>query len=78
MPKDEATNQATKIVDAIFADIRDRRFIKWMFTAGDVHAVDRAELPWLKIELKGLDRGVQKEIRAAWVKIVAEQLRQGQ
>lgn len=74
MNEKEVTKLATKIVDAIFADIRDRRFIKWLFTAGDVHAVDRTELPWLKVELRYIDRSVQNEIRSAWIKIVAARL----
>lgn len=61
--------QAEASVDAIFADLRDRRFLKWMFDedAGpdDVILRDKYGEP-----LRPLALDVQAEIREAWISIL--------
>lgn len=58
--------QAEKLVDAIFEDLRDRRFLKWMFNehgekAGPILHNLHGE------PLMPLDLDVQAEIREAWI-----------
>lgn len=58
--------QAEKLVDEIFADLRDRRFLKWLFNrdghdSGPIMHNRRGE------PLMPLDLEVQKEIREAWI-----------
>jgi hypothetical protein len=61
--------EAEKCVDAIFEDLRDRRFLKWLF-AEHPEAMgpilhDRDGTP-----LMPLDRAVQSEMREAWIAIL--------
>lgn len=63
--------QAEKLVDAIFADLRDRRFLKWLFNkdgdrAGPILHDSHGE------PLMPLDVDVQNEIREDWIKLVME------
>jgi hypothetical protein len=58
--------QAEKLVDAIFKDLRDRRFLKWMFNedgadAGPILMDSNGQ------DLMPLDVDVQNEIREAWI-----------
>lgn len=60
---------ADKIVEVIFEDIRDRRFLKWLFSKrptliGSLNGED----------LRSLDEDVQEEIRAEWAKIIRNAL----
>jgi hypothetical protein len=60
--------QAEKLVDAIFEDLRDRRFLKWLFNedgerAGPILKSTNGE------DLMPLDVEVQDEIREAWIKL---------
>lgn len=59
---------AEKLVDAIFADLRDRRFLKWLFNrdgegSGPILHDNRGQ------PLMPLDLAVQNEIREAWIKL---------
>lgn len=62
-------DQAEIAVDAIFEDLRDRRFLKWLFAAEPermgpiLH--ERTGEP-----LMALEREVQGEIRDAWIAIL--------
>lgn len=61
--------EAEKIVDEIFADLRDRRFLKWLFgkdpeMMGPILHERNGE------PLMPLDREVQTEIRESWIAIV--------
>jgi len=61
--------EAEAAVDAIFADLRDRRFLKWLFdpdpeNMGPILHNKNGE------PLMALDRGVQAEIREAWISIL--------
>lgn len=63
--------QVEACVDAIFEDLRDRRFLKWLF------AEDPANMGPILHERDGtpllpLDEEVQNEIREAWVKIIMD------
>jgi hypothetical protein len=62
----DITKAAEGCVDAIFEDIRDRRFLKWLFNQdGD------GLIGYLNGQpLTSLDLEVQGEIRAAWEGIV--------
>lgn len=56
--------EAAKVVDKLFADLRDRRFLKWLFkdeegVIGDFPA------------LRSIDLEAQQEIRDAWAAIIA-------
>lgn len=63
--------QAGAKVDAIFDDLRDRRFLKWLFSedpedAGPIlHMRDGSPL-------MALDREVQDEIREAWIGLMMQ------
>lgn len=61
--------QAEAVVDAIFEDLRDRRFLKWLFCEEPENAgpilYDSHGYP-----LMPLDSEVQNEIREAWIAIV--------
>ena len=61
--------QADAAVDAIFEDLRDRRFLKWLFCANPDNAGailhERTGEP-----LMPLDTHVQSEIRDAWAKLI--------
>lgn len=65
------TTKASRIVDEIFEDLRDRRFLKWLFDPSGTGTIDyfRSGEP-----LTALDLEVQQEIRGSWVKIVADAL----
>lgn len=57
-------------VVAIFDDLRDRRFLKWLF---DRRGEDCYIGDFVNGEkLKGLDLEVQTEIKAAWREIIAK------
>ncbi len=56
---------AGKAVDAIFDDLRDRRFLKWLFSAHPTLIGNLEGEP-----LRSLDEDVQQEIRQAWVEII--------
>lgn len=56
---------AEKAVDAIFDDLRDRRFLKWIFKEEESVIGDF-------LRLKSLDLEVQEEIRQAWAEIISE------
>jgi hypothetical protein len=64
----DLTKSAAACVDAIFEDLRDRRFLKWLFDASGENLIDyfRDGTP-----LTALDLEVQGEIRAAWEGIVS-------
>ena len=65
---------ASSIVDDIFADLRDRRFLKWLFDAkGDECLIGRFADGE---ELRGLDLEVQQDIRTAWTSIIASRISQ--
>ncbi|NKC47603.1 hypothetical protein HED54_14770 [Ochrobactrum anthropi ATCC 49188] len=60
------------IVDALFKDLRGRRFLKWLFS-------DRGDDCLIDVfrggdELRGLDHEVQQEIRKAWEAIIERAL----
>lgn len=61
--------QAEAAIDAIFEDLRDRRFLKWLFDAEPesmgpiLH--DSSGTP-----LMALNREVQADIREAWIGIL--------
>jgi hypothetical protein len=57
---------AEAIVDALFEDLRDRHFLKWLFSEQPT-LIGRLE----GAELRSLDADVQQEIRDAWVNIIA-------
>lgn len=64
-------DQAERCVDALFADLRGRRFLKWLFCehperAGPILHDDNGE------PLMPLDSKVQAEIRQAWVDLLVE------
>jgi hypothetical protein len=62
-------DEADEIIDALFEDLRGRRFLKWLFCA-------EPERLWPILHdnrgepLMALDRDVQNEIKAAWKKIL--------
>ena len=64
-------DEATAKVDAIFEDLRDRRFLKWLFCKHPDQAgailIDQHGAP-----LMPLDADVQNEIRASWVSILTD------
>lgn len=68
----DVDSAALGVVEAIFADIRGRAVIKWLFdTHGTEHFIakfDDGE------ELRGIDLEVQGQIKATWQNIVAEGL----
>lgn len=75
--RDSAASEAAarEIVESIFADLRDRRFLKWLFDKrGEECVIDTFKDGE---ELRGLDLEVQDEIKAAWVQIIAAHGRQG-
>lgn len=55
---------ARKIVDAIFEDLRDRRYLKWLFAKKD------------DANAHSLDPDVQRAIKSAWVKIINRELKE--
>lgn len=59
---------AREMVDAIFEDLRDRRFLKYLFAAEP-----EARGAYGYIE-SPLDRTVQTEIAEAWQRIIAQRL----
>jgi hypothetical protein len=66
----DLTDSAAACVDAIFEDLRDRKFLKWLFSdRGEECLIDnfRDGTP-----LCGLDLQVQDEIRAAWAGIIQQ------
>ncbi len=64
--------KALEAVEAIFADLRDRRFVKWLFDRrGDENLIGRLDDGE---ELRGLDLEVQGQIKAAWQVIIAKAL----
>lgn len=59
-------------VEAIFDDLRDRRFLKWLFSpSGDATVIDTLKNGG---DLRGLDLETQSQIKAAWQVIVAKAL----
>ena len=58
---------ASKAVDAIFDDLRDRRFLKWLFKEEETVIGDF-------VGLRSLDLEVQMEIRQSWIKIISVSL----
>ena len=64
--------KASEAVEAIFADMRDRRFLKWLFDIdGDANLIGRFDDGE---ELRGIDLEAQAEIKSAWRSIIAEAL----
>lgn len=61
---------ATAAVDAIFVDLRDRRFLKWLFSGRPTLITPLPDGD----ELRSLDADVQDEIRIAWHTIIARAL----
>jgi len=58
-------------VDAIFADLRDRRFLKWMFDKYQPGAaVCTMLVGGVKETLYGIDAEMQAEIRATWLAVI--------
>lgn len=53
---------ASLAVNAIFADIRDRRFLKWMFSVEPAHQVCEG--------VDSIDPDVQFEIAETWAEII--------
>jgi hypothetical protein len=63
---------ALAAVEAIFADLRDRRFLKWLFDPrGDFNVIGHFDDG---DELTGLDLATQGQIKAAWQIIIANAL----
>lgn len=56
-------DQATRAVNGIFADLRDRRLLKWLF---DKHEPGRAIAPGID----GIDAETQVEIAETWREIL--------
>lgn len=68
----DADAKALKAVEAIFADLRDRRFLKWLFDRnGDANLIGRFDNGE---ELRGIDLDAQGQIKAAWQVIIAKAL----
>lgn len=66
----EIEANASEAVEALFADLRDRRFLKWLFDRdGDANLIGRFDSGE---ELRGLDLEVQAEIRNDWHAIIAK------
>lgn len=64
--------KALEAVEAIFADLRDRRFLKWLFNQdGDANLIGRFDDGE---ELRGIDLEAQGQIKAAWQVIIAKAL----
>ncbi|MDX1219076.1 hypothetical protein GOL99_26760 [Sinorhizobium medicae] len=64
--------KALEVVEAIFRDLRDRRFLKWIFD-------ERGDACFIANfadgePLKGLDLEVQGEIKASWQAIISRAL----
>lgn len=57
--------KAEEAVERIFEDLRDRRFLKWLFSAYPT-LIGNLEGE----ELRSLDDDIQDEIREAWVEII--------
>lgn len=69
---DTADDKALEVVEAIFTDLRDRRFLKWLFDRrGDENLIGRFDDGE---ELRGLDLEVQGQIKAAWQVIISAAL----
>lgn len=66
-PKPAVEAETVAIVNAIFSDLRDRRFLKWLFK-------DEEGVIGTFVDLRSLDLDVQQEIRAAWEGIIAKAL----
>lgn len=64
--------EAEKAVDAIFKDLRDRRFLKWLFADPEGGSVMIARFQDGE-ELWPLDGEVQQEIREEWISILVRQ-----
>lgn len=64
--------QALDIIEAIFKDLRDRRFLKWLFDERG----DKCLIGVFKdgSEVRGIDLEAQQEIRGAWQDIIARAL----
>lgn len=61
-----------KVVDALFTDLRDRRFLKWIFSErGEECLIDTFKDGEV---LTGIDLEAQEEIKAAWSRIIATEL----
>lgn len=58
--------QAERAIDAIFADLRDRRTLKWLFDSDPENCGPIAK------GINVISRTVQAEIREAWIAIVME------
>ena len=68
----DVDSAALDVVEAIFADIRGRAVIKWLFdTHGTEHFIAKFEDGE---ELRGIDLEEQGQIKATWQNIVAEGL----
>jgi len=66
---------ALDAVEAIFSDLRDRRFLKWLFDrAGDANLIGLLNGD----ELRGLDLEVQGQIKAAWQAIITSAIAKAQ
>ena len=66
--------EAEKAVDAIFEDLRDRRFLKWLF-ADQTYRREPGMIARFAggDELHELSADVQAEIREAWISILMKQ-----
>ncbi len=62
---------AVKALDEIFADLRDRRLLKWLFSATPTLIGTFSDGD----ELRSLDADVQQEIRGAWAGIIGDALK---
>lgn len=64
--------KALEAVEAIFAGLRDRSFLKWLFDRyGDENLIGRFDNGE---ELRGIDLEAQGQIKAAWQVIIAKAL----
>lgn len=66
-----ANDISTKAVEAIFADMRDRKFLKWLFKEEEAVIGDF-------VGLRSIDLVVQQEIRDTWAAIIATAIRNRQ
>lgn len=57
-------DEAEQAVDAIFVDLRDRRFLKWLFDAEPENCGPIAD------GINVIDRETQNEIRETWIGIL--------
>lgn len=70
-PPEPASGLPELIVDKLFDDLRDRRFLKWLFSE---HPTLIGTFEHDGSELRSLDADVQEEIRADWAEIIARSL----